>query len=112
MLLEVDHGWVLQMPEGIGDVYNRVWLMPGGVVDSSDPYIAHAIRGQRHKFKQARSDAKASEVPSVLVNDRAQWMTKAAAVPKMESKKAEALKTAAATGSTSNIELPNIGKKK
>ena len=112
MLLEVDAGWVLQMPQGVGNPHERVWLMPGGVVDSSDPYIAHAIKGQEHKFKKAGDDAKPSEVPPVLLNDRAQWMSKAAAVPKTESKKAEALKTAAATGSTSGIEVPTIGGKK
>ena len=112
MLLEVDQGWALQMPHGIGNPHDRVWLMPGGVVDSSDPYIAHAIKGQEHKFKKANADAKPSEVPPVLLNDRAQWMSKAAAVPKTESKKAEALKSPAATGSTSGIEAPPIGGKK
>jgi hypothetical protein len=112
MLLEVDTGWVLQMPHGIGNPHERVWLMPGGVVDGSDPFIAHLIKGQEHKFRAAKLDAKLSDVPPVLENERKVWNNKPNPTAKTEVKRAEALKTAAATGSTSGIEVPTIGGKR
>lgn len=111
MLLEVGQGWVLQMPAGVGNPHERVWLMPGGVVDSSDAYIAHAIKGQEHKFQPAAQDAKPSEVPPVLLQEREEFLRKAPLVPKAVAKAAEAVKIAAATGSTLGIETPSIGKK-
>jgi hypothetical protein len=112
MLLEVNAGWVLQMPHGVGNPHERVWLMPGGVVNGGDPYVAHLIKGQEHKFKQARPGAIASELPAVLNAGRAEWETKTPAKPQSAIKQAEAIKTAAATGSTSGIEVPSIGGKK
>lgn len=112
MLLEVNPGWVLQMPHGIGNPYDRVWLMPGGVVDAGDPFIAQMIKGQEHKFRAAALDAKLSDVPPVIEHERKVWASKTPPPAKAEVKRAEALKTAAATGSTSGIELPSIGGKK
>lgn len=112
MLLEVDTGWVLQMPHGIGNPHERVWLMPGGVVDGGDPFIAQMIKGQEHKFRAAALDAKLSDVPPVIEHERKVWASKTPPPAKAEVKRAEALKTAAATGSTSGIEVPSIGGKK
>lgn len=111
MLLQVGHEWVLQMPQGIGNPHERVWLMAGGVVDASDPYIAHAIKGQEHKFQPAPQGAKPSEIPPVLIQEREQWMRTTPPPTKTETKAAEATKIAAATGSTLGIEAPSIGKK-
>ena len=111
MLLEVGTGWVLQMPTGIGNPHERVWLMPGGVVDSSDPYIAHAIKGQEHKFQPAPKDAKPSDVPPVIMQERTVWMQKTPPITKATAKATEATTIAAATGLTSGIEAPSIAKK-
>ena len=100
------------MPHGIGNPHERIWLAPGGVVDMSDPYMQHALKGQEHKLEAAPAGAVASPVPPVLLQEREQWLRKTPAVPKVEAKKAEAIKAAAATGSISGIEAPSIGGKK
>jgi len=112
MLHQVSSGWFLQMPHGIGNPHERVWLEPGGVLDLSDPYIKHAVKGQEHKLKEAPADSVVSPIPPVLLKERELWNNSTPATPKAEMKKVEAMRAAAATGSTSGIEAPSIGGKK
>lgn len=111
-LLAVKRGFFVQYPDGIGPRNDRVWLMPGEVVDIDDAYTQFALAGQMHKFEEARGNAAITAEPLVISAAREQW-TKSKQKPKAaEAKKAEASKIAAGIGSISNIERPSIQGKK
>ena len=71
-LHQVLAGKYLHLPPGLG-THDRVWLMPGGVVDLADPFIAECVKGQEYKLVAVDEGEASPMVHPLLIKLRAGW---------------------------------------
>lgn len=67
-------GFHLLLPEYVGGT-ERGWLKPGAIIDISDPFVAFATSGQRHKLVDADEDDEPTPYSiKMLENARQAWL--------------------------------------